>query len=343
MTALVRIVQIGLGAWGHDWAWRVNPQVDEVDVVAYVDSDPVALARITARLPRAAGRTYGSLSDAIDATRPEALLVTTTLAGHEPLTRLGLESGLHVLCEKPFVDDLSCARELVELADSKGLTLMVSQNYRHYPAPRTVTPLIAEGSLGQLYEIGIDFRQNDASPPRPRRRHHLDIEPLLIDMSIHHFDLLRLVLGREPSRISCLSTNPPWSGYDGPPTAIASIEFDGVLVSYRGSWISAGPATPWAGRWTMEFDRGQVWWTSRANNGTLHDKVVVRPRRGRSITVPLAQVSRTDRAGTLTEFARALRENREPETSGRDNLKTLAFTLGAVESARRRDWVDLTG
>ncbi|HKW58309.1 MAG TPA: Gfo/Idh/MocA family oxidoreductase [Candidatus Dormibacteraeota bacterium] len=335
-------MQAGLGDWGHDWAWRVNPSVDEVEVVGYVDSDPAALERISRRLPEASGRVFGALGDAIEATRPDALMVTTTLAGHEPLTRLGLEAGLHVLCEKPFTDNLECARELVDLAAARGLTLMVSQNYRHFPAPRAVASLVDDAVLGNLYEVSIDFRRNDASPPKPLRRHHHDAQPLLIDMSIHHFDLLRMLLRQEPQRLMCQSTNPAWSGFDGPPTANASIAFDDLLVSYRGSWISAGPQTPWAGHWTMEFERGQLWWTSRGeNNGAGDDRVVLRPRRGRPRVLSLPELSRIDRAGTLTEFAMALREGREPESSGRDNLRTLAFTLSAVESAKLGAWVNV--
>jgi predicted dehydrogenase len=341
VTARVRVVQVGLGDWGHDWAWRVNPSVDEVEVVGYVDSNPAALDLIARRLPEAAGRTFGSMEDAITATRPEALLVTTTIAGHEPLTRLGLEAGLHVLCEKPFTDNLRCARELVDLAATRGLTLMVSQNYRHFPAPRGVAQLLEEDSLGDLYAIAIDFRRNDPSPPKPHRRHHRDAQPLLIDMSIHHFDLLRLLLGREPVRLSCQSANPVWSGFAGPPAAVAAIDFGDVLVSYRGSWISSGPITPWAGHWTMELEHGQIWWTSRGDNGMLDDRIVIRRRRGRPRAMPVPEVARVDRAGTLTEFARALREGREPETSGRDNLKTLAFTLAAVESAEHGAWVNV--
>jgi predicted dehydrogenase len=46
-----------------------------------------------------------------------------------------------------------------------------------------------------------------------------------------------------------------------------------------------------------------------------------------------------DRAGTLAEFVGALRANREPETSGRDNLGTIALMTAAVESTERKEWV----
>ena len=118
MTRRLRIVQVGLGDWGRDWAWRVNPTVDEVEVVGYVDSDPSAFAFMAKRVPTSRDRCFGSLTEAIESTRPDALLVTTTIAGHAPLVRAGLEAGLHVLVEKPFTDTLEGARELVDLAAS---------------------------------------------------------------------------------------------------------------------------------------------------------------------------------------------------------------------------------
>ena len=83
MSAL-RVVQVGLGGWGRDWAWRVNPAVDEIEVVGYVDSDPEAAARLAALVP-GSQRFFGSLAEALEATRPDAALITTTLAGHAPL------------------------------------------------------------------------------------------------------------------------------------------------------------------------------------------------------------------------------------------------------------------
>src|SRR5213595_1901738 len=89
MTRPLRIVQVGLGDCLRDWAWRVNPTVDEIEVVGYVDSDAGALKLLSRRLPGARASWFGSLDAALAATRPEALLVTTTIAGHAPLARAG--------------------------------------------------------------------------------------------------------------------------------------------------------------------------------------------------------------------------------------------------------------
>ena len=339
----LKVVQVGLGVWGRDWAWRINPSVADVEVVGYVDPEPAAFAQLQRELDVDAERCFSSLKAAVDTTAPDAALVTTTLPAHEPLTRAALEAGLHVLVEKPFTDSLETAKDLVHLAADRGRTLMVSQNYRWFPASRTAAALTREGSLGELYAISIDFRRNSASPPHPRRRHHSDTQPLLFDMSVHHFDLLRMVVGAEPDSIFCTAPPMPWTGFDGPPAAFATIRFDRVAVSYRASWVSAAPITAWAGEWNMEFERGSVAWTSRGDEGILNDRVTVRPRRGRAKHLMLPELGAVDRAGTLTEFATAIREGREPETSGRDNVATLAFMVAAAESAARNESVAVAG
>ncbi|TMB79683.1 MAG: hypothetical protein E6J46_03310 [Chloroflexi bacterium] len=164
---------------------------------------------------------------------------------------------------------------------------------------------------------------------------------MLVDMSIHHFDLLRLILGREPDRIFCEAWNPSWTSFTGPSVAVATIDFDGVVVSYRASWVSAGPITPWAGEWSMEFEHGEVVWTSAADSDVKLDKVVVRPRDGKPRTLTLPPVPRTGTWATLTEFAGAVRSGQEPETSGRNNLGTIALTAAVVESATLREPVTM--
>ena len=331
MTPL-RIAQVGLGAHGRNWAKRVLPDIGEVELVAYVDSDPRSLDILREELKPRPEMVFESLKEAIAATHPQAVLNTTALPGHVPATRTALEAGLHVLVEKPFAPSIGAAQELVDIAARGALVLMVSQNYRHFPAPRAIASLVRDASLGKLHQVSIDFRRYSTIGPNGRGRHHLEDQPLLVDMSIHHFDLLRMILGSEPERIYCEAWNPKWTGFNGPSTTVASIAFPGVVVSYRGSWISAGPVTPWGGQWSLEFEHGEIFWTNRDDDMT-HDKVVIRPRGGKPRSANLRPMARTGPWGTITEFVDAVRSGREPATSGRHNLGTIAFVAAAVESA----------
>lgn len=338
----LRVLQVGLGGWGRDWAHRVIPEVAEVDLVGYVDPDPSALSRLREAIPVGPEQCFLTLDSAIEATKPEAVLVTATLPSHAPVTRAALGAGLHVLVEKPFAESLDVARQLVELAAVKRKVLMVSQNYRFFPAARKVAQLVNQASFGSLHEVSIDFRRYSPAGAKGRDRHHLEEQPLLVDMSVHHFDLLRLILDREPQRIYCQAWNPEWSGFSGPSVAVSSIQFEGgIFVSYRASWVSTGPVTPWSGEWRMDFEDGEIFWTSRDDDGARNDRVVIQKPGRRSRVVPLPALTQTDRWGTLAEFARAVREGREPECSARDNLGTLALVTAAVESAKRGQPVDV--
>ena len=328
----LRILQVGLGAHGRNWARRIFPEVGEVELVGHVDADPHALDMVRQELGAPAEMCFESLKEAIAATRPDAVLNTTALPGHVPVTRLALDAGLHVLVEKPFAPTLGAAHELVDVAAKAGLVLMVSQNYRYFPAPRAIAEIVRGAPLGKLHEVEVDFRRYSMAGPTGRGRHHLEDQPLLVDMSIHHFDLLRLILNSEPERIYCEAWNPSWTDFNGPSVTVASIVFPGVVVSYRGSWVTAGHLTPWAGEWHLEFERGEVVWSSR-DDDMDQDRVMIRPRGGKARAAALPAVPRTGPSGTLTEFAHAVRSGREPETSGRHNLGTVAFVAAAVESA----------
>lgn len=343
-----------MGVWGRYWARRMLPQVPEVELVGCVDRDPLALDLTMEQVGVPAERCFTSLERALAVTDPEAVLVTTTLPGHVPVARAALESGRHVLVEKPFAPSLAEARSLVDLAEARGRVLMVSQNYRFFPAVRAVVELVRSGRLGPLHEIEIDFRhRSTVSEPGARTGHRLLAQPLLLDMSIHHFDLLRLVLGRDATWVSCQAWNQRWSGFEGPPTAIAAIRFGDLTVSYRGTWITYAANTPWAGAWRMTFERGEVWWTSR-DPGTQASRegpgvtgsedgecVVIRDAGGAERRLPLPVLPLVDQAGSLGELCDAVRAGRQPESSGRENLGTLALALAAIESAERDEPVTL--
>jgi len=334
----LRVLQVGLGPHGRGWAKQVIPEVTEIDLVGYVDSDPYALDTLREIAGVPADRCFESLREAIAATHPQALLNTTALPGHVPVTEAALEAGLHVLLEKPFAPSMEAARRLVDLAADKNLVLMVSQNYRYFPAPRAIAALVRKGGFGPLHEVSIDFRRYSVPPANGRGRHQIEEQPLLVDMSIHHFDLLRLILDSEPARVYCEAWNPEWGVFGGPSAAVASIVFgNGVVVGYRGSWVSAGSVTPWAGDWRLEFQNGEIIWTCRLDDGVPYDKVIVRPHVGKARTLVLPPMARTGPAGAITEFAHAIQNGQEPETSGRDNLGSLALTYAAVESATRHE------
>ncbi len=338
----MRIVQVGLGGFGRDWATSVIPQVPEVEVVGTADVFAGSRERAIADGLTTAEDCYATVEAALEATNPEAVLVTASLVGHVPAARAALESGRHVLIEKPFAPSVAEAKELIALADAQGRTVAVSQNYRFFPAVQAVQKIVAAQTYGDLHAVAVDFRQLSGANGVVGAHHALD-EPLLVDMSIHHFDLIRTVLGREVTTVDLRTWDPSWSSFSGPSEGAGLIESGPDLVtSYRASWVSSGMHTAWAGEWRMDFADAEVWWTSRGDGpqGWRSDEVRVR-QSGKVKTLGLPTVARVDRAGSLTEFVTAVEAGREPSISGRNNLGSLATTYASVESARTRQPVQL--
>jgi predicted dehydrogenase len=319
-----------MGRWGLDWATRVLPQVPGTSLTGCVDARPAARAEVARRGLAGAANCFASLEEALDNLEVSAVLVTTDLPSHIPLVLASLRADKHVLVEKPFAPSVAAAEEAVILAEQRGLTLAVSQNYRYYPAVRAAQQFIREARLGRLLHIDLDFRRYSA-PVADR------------GMAIHHFDLLRAVTGTEPTSVSCATRNPPWAGFREAPEGYAVIEFDGgVTVNYRGSWVHPGPPTLWAGEWRMVFEDGELWWESRADmDSALEDKATLYDRKDGPHDVALPRLRYVDRAGVLDAFITSLAAGPAPETAGRDNLKSLALAHAAVTSSRLGGLVQL--
>lgn len=341
---MVKAIQIGLGAWGFSWSKEVIPKVPSIEMVGYVDTSPEAQSRVQTELGIDPKLCFSSLDEA--AQRAGAVLAICTLRteAHYPVVKRCLELGLHVLVEKPFTTTIAQGKELVALAKAQGKLLMVSQNYRHQPAPIAAAELIASGKFGPLSMVSIDFRRHG---PSQGYRYWDMPDPLLADMSIHHFDLMRFVLGDEAKRLSARTWNPPGSPFQYHPTGVVTIEFGkGTMVTYRASWMSAQPVTPWAGEWVMDGSEGVISWTSRDHFRGLAgpDKLSLRVLDGEPETVSLDPVAFADRTGTLSTIARVIETGVQPVgfSSGEDNLGSLALVQASILSASRGgDWVEV--
>ena len=328
------MIQVGVGAWGASWASEVAAS-PHWDLVALVDTDAEQLARVGDKVGLEARRRFASLTTALGEVEADAVLVVAPPPVHGPLALEALEAGMHCLVEKPLSPSIGEARELVKRAEEAGRLLMAAQNYRFGRGYRTVQEHIHSGGLGRVEAIQVDFRR---SPPFHGFRLEMD-EPLLVDMAVHHFDQARGLLAGHPAEIRALSFNPSWSPFAG--NASASVEIvadDGAVVSYAGTWAGRGPETTWDGDWFLEGERGALAWSGDdvrifALPHARQGRIARRLGRPEGRRLPLRAVTETGRAGVLAELAAAIREEREPETSGKDNLLTLELVFGAVEAA----------
>lgn len=331
----IKLIHVGLGRWGLDWARHIYPGSPDIEAMAYVDQDPLARDRARASVRAPAGKFFPVLSDAIAAVDAEAVVITLPLSLHATVAAEALGAGKHVIVEKPFTQTIEEAYRLVDLAEERARVLMVSQNYRFFPAPQAATHFVRDGWFGQLNSVKVDFRHN---APAESYSYWGVPNPLLADMSVHHHDLMRMVIGEEPVELSCRAWNPRGSPFKMPPCAVVVLTFpSGVVASYRGSWVDQGPKTPWAGEWQMDFDLGSVFWTSRGDRPNIdgRDRMSIRRLNSEREEIELGPIPKHDRTGVLAAFAEAVRTGTAPSffPSGRDNIATLSIVEATLRSS----------
>jgi predicted dehydrogenase len=190
----LRIIQVGLGGWGRNWARTVISQNKDVEVVAYVDMIEAMRTQAQNDLKLPGKLFYPTLEEALTTVDCDAVIITADLSGHVPVALTALKAGKHVLLEKPFAPTLTEAQQVIDVASQQQRILMISQNYRFYPAVQAVTDLIRQETLGPVGTVTIDFRRYANTAPKENHKHYTIWQPLLVDMSIHHFDLMRAVL-----------------------------------------------------------------------------------------------------------------------------------------------------
>jgi predicted dehydrogenase len=341
---MVKAIQVGLGAWGFSWSQDVIPKVPGIEMVGYVDANPAATERVQNELKIDPKLCFPSLAEAAKTVEADLVIATLRTEAHYPVVKEALQLGFNVIVEKPFASTMAQAKELVALAEAQSRVLMVSQNYRFQPAPIAVAEFMAARKFGPINQVSIDFRRH---APTQGYRYWDMPDPLLADMSIHHFDLMRMVLNVDPVRVACRTWNPEGSPFAHHPTGAALIEFDsGIVVSYRASWVSTGAYTPWAGEWTIDCSEGEIWWTSRDHfmGKAKPDVVELRPMDGKAEKVKLAPIEFADRLGTLSTIAKVVETGSLPPrfSSGKDNLLSLALVQATIASANRQgEWVDI--
>ena len=90
----------------------------------------------------------------------DAVHVCTPNAQHYSMTKDALETGKHVLCEKPITTAVREAEELVSLAAKQGLRNCVCHNLRYYPMVQQMRQLREAGELGEILVVQGTYSQD---------------------------------------------------------------------------------------------------------------------------------------------------------------------------------------
>ncbi|MEO6437487.1 MAG: Gfo/Idh/MocA family oxidoreductase [Tepidisphaeraceae bacterium] len=332
----LRLIQCGVGGMGKAWRDNATSNSPDFEIVAVVDPAEQVLDEAGEQLGVPPERRFKDLRDALNVASADGVLTVTPPSVHVEHAKLTFANGLHLLTEKPIADNLENAKRMVKLAANAGKQLVVAQNYRFSAAMETLKRVIAEKPVGAIGHGHLDFYI--AADFTGSFRETMPF-PLLVDMAIHHLDLIRAMTGRNIAKVTAQSFKPSWSWYQHHPGLKMLMALDdGTPFSYSGDWSALGRQTGWNGTWRLQ-----------CADGSIHlekDKLAVArcERWGKDFSEAPVEVSPTTlngQARLLADFAAAIRSGKPAETSGADNLWSFAAVIAGVTSATEGRTVDV--
>jgi predicted dehydrogenase len=347
----IRIVQVGTGVRGVQWA-RVIREDPRTANVAYV-RQRVDLARQQVREWGEEVPCFADLDQALETVEADAVVLVTPPEGHHAQALAAFRHGCHVLAEKPLAEEMDEAIDIVRQAELHGRQLMVGMNFRYLASSQALRRIFRERSFGTpgfghfLYLRNRDGRRPDLNKYPLTMR-----QPMLLEQSVHHLDLMRYVYGDEVVAATADTWRPAWSTYDDDCCVSALLQFRGGLhVNYMGTWTSG-------------WNRFTFQWRTDCSGGVVIQNAQFEDVRTAVLTPGLAmegvlfkteedieplqpypleacQAFIDDTRGLLNEFVEALEGNAPLHTSGRDHLMTLGLTIACAEAAQTGQRVDL--
>jgi predicted dehydrogenase len=187
---MIHVGVIGFGYWGPNLA-RNFFAADGAELSTICDLEDKNLKRAGQLFPGMA--TTQDFQSVIQNPQIDVIVIATPVHTHFSLAKMALEAGKHVWLEKPMTQTADQARELIELAARRNLTLHVDHTFVYTGAVRKIRDLVTGGDLGtlQYYDstrINLGLFQHDVD--------------VIWDLALHDFAILDYIAGERPVTIS---------------------------------------------------------------------------------------------------------------------------------------------
>lgn len=219
-----KIAVIGCGMWGRNIV-RNFYNLNVLDTVCDIDEEN--LKKVLEQYPGT--KVTRDFNEILHNKEITAVAVVTPSHTHYKLVKAMLEAGKNVYVEKPISTVAQEARDLSELAHSKGLVLMVGHLLLYHPAVNRLKMLVEEGALGEIVyaqsdRLNVNYHKNDRS--------------VMWDLAPHDVSMISYVTGKTPIRvisaIGCSSDRNEIMDI----THIGIQFEDGVIGHISDSWIT---------------------------------------------------------------------------------------------------------
>lgn len=330
----IRFALVGCGriSENHMSAMKVHEQ--DCELVAVCDTDP---AKLAAAVEKTGARGYSDITDLISGTEADCVVLTTPSGLHPGQAIAVARSGRHVITEKPMATRWKDGLAMVEACDAAGVHLFVVKQNRRNATLQLVKQAVEQKRFGRIYNVAINVfwaRGQEYYDSAPWRGTWEFDGGALMNQASHYIDLLDWLIGPVQNVAAFTAT----LGRD------IEVEDSGV-VALR--WRSGALGTVnvsmltypknFEGSLTIIGEKGTVRIGGVAVNEIQEWRFAEAKPEDESIQD--ANYATTSVYGFghplyYKNVIAALRGDAEPETDGREGLKSLEVLIAMYLSAR---------
>ena len=312
VPAALRTAVIGVGYLGKFHAQKFA-DIPGADLVAVVDVDGEARERVAKELGVDAIGDYRKLMGAVD-----AVSVVVPTPAHFEIAEAFLDSGIHVLVEKPITETVEQAARLIEIARQRSAVLQVGHLERFNPAVRALKPLLHNPRFVESVRIA------------PYNVRGTDVD-VVLDLMIHDIDLIQFIAGSPIERLEAVGAAVI---SDKPDVANARIRFESGCI-----------ANVTASRTSLKVERKiRIFQDACYFSADLHQKAVSVYRKSDTMNGPLnlpisiEQLECDDDDALRLEieaFLSAARDGASPVVTGEDGKQALETALDIIDQVEK--------
>ncbi len=312
---------IGAGAIGRLHAQHLASRVPGASLVAIADIDRSAAERFAEQLGSPA--VYTDYHDLLNNPAIEAVVISSPPETHAEIIEEAAALGKQIFCEKPIDCDLGKIDRALAAVARAGVTLQIGFNRRFDANFRSVREAIAAGKIGRPLILHIISRDPQVDVPSATPAS----VGMLLDMTIHDFDMARYLIGSEVTNVYTLAASTFDPAHEQLDTAVITLQFaNGAYGTIDNGMTAYG------------YDqRVEVFGTEGAisiGNETLHRATVI-DRSGSHAALPLyffAERYGESYIAELRAFVRSVVDGTEPPVTGADGRIAVAIALAAQRS-----------
>ncbi len=330
----VRFALAGCGRIAHNHFGAIKANAEGCELVAVCDPVPNALK---AAADATGAQPFASYTDMLAKTDADCIVLTTPSGLHPTMAIQAAGAGFHVMTEKPMATRWKDGLAMVEACDTAGVRLFVVKQNRHNATLKLVKRAVEQRRFGRIYSVSVNVfwtRPQDYYDSAKWRGTWEFDGGAFMNQASHYIDLLEWLIG--PMESVAAFTGTLARSIEVEDTGVAALRWRSGALGTLNVTMLTYPKN-YEGSITILGENGTVRIGGRAANEILHWEFADAQPEDETISQASYETTSVYGFGHPFYYANViscLRGETEPETDGREGLKSLELLIAMYLSAR---------